>query len=508
MQNTVSLIFIIIASLALVACKVGPNFHSPPPPKTTSYTKLPLPKKTASVPGAGNTGKAQYLNLGQDIPAQWWKLFHSPAINTLIKTGLANSPTLASALAKLHQAQQTLKATIGDLLFPSLDLQALAERTRTSDLGFTSSATSGASGNASNSSAGTANVFSLYYTAANVSYTLDLFGGLRRQVEAMRAQVDFAHYQLIAAYLSLTSNIVTTAVTVATLQAEVRTTRELIQESARQLHIVKKQLQLGGASEENVLTQQTQLAQTQALLPPILVQLAQARHGLAVLVGQLPSQSHLPTLRLTALNLPAQLPISVPSKLVRQRPDVQQAEALLHETSANIGVATANMLPQITLSAGYGYLSTALNTLFTPANSIWNLAAELLQPLFHGGALVAKRRAAVDAFKAAFAQYRQTVLKAFQNVADALRALQIDAVEFKAQKNAETSAEKTYIITKKRFQLGGKNYLDVLVAEQQYQTAKINRIKAEGQRYNDTAALFQALGGGWWNLKDKHAFQH
>ena len=513
MRNSIGFIIIITASLVLVACKVGPDFHSPPPPKTSSYTKFPMPRKTVSVPGAGNAGKVQYLNFGQDIPEKWWTLFHSPAINALIRTGLVNSPTLASALATLHEAEQILKATIGNLLFPSLDLQALAERTRTPNFGFGQGSLSGTNENSSIAGSTqfpgvTPTVFSIYNTAINASYTLDLFGGLRRQVEATRAQVDFARYELIAAYLSLTSNIVTTAVTVATLQAEVHATHELIRESADQLKIVREQLFLGGASEEDVLTQTTQLAQTEALLPPLRVQLAQARHALAVLVGELPSQSHLPKLNLAALNLPRQIPISLPSKLVRQRPDVQQAEALLHEASANIGVATANLLPQITLSGSYGYLSTTLNTLFTPAHTVWSLVAELMQPIFHGGALIAQRRADIAAFKAAYAQYRQTVLQAFQNVADALRALQIDAVEFKAQRKAEISARATYVVTQKRFKLGGQNYLNVLVAEEAYQTAKINRIKAQGQRYNDTAELFQALGGGWWHLKGDYAAQH
>jgi len=501
----------ITVTFTLVGCKVGPDFHPPKPPNTTSYTKLPLPKYTVSVPEAGNPGRAQRLKLGQNIPAQWWHLFHSRAINALIRTGLANSPTLASALAALQEAQQLLRATTGNLLFPAVDLQMFAERTRTSSFGFGLSGGSSAIANTSNATqvgGVIPSVFSIYYTAAAISYQLDVWGGLRRQVEAKRAEVDLARYQLIAAYLSLTSNIVTTSITVATLQAEIRATRELIQETAMQLRIVKKQLQLGGASEEDVLIQETQLSQTEALLPPLEVQLKQARHALAVLIGQLPSQSHLPILRLSSLNLPVKIPISLPSKLVNHRPDVQQAEAILHKASANIGVATANLLPAINLYGGYGYLSTSLNTLFTPTNNVWSLAAGLMQPIFHGVALISERRAAIDAFKAACKKYQETVLQAFQNVADALRALEIDAREYKAQQKAEISARNTYRLTQKRFALGGKNYLDVLIAEQNYQQTKINRIKAEGQRFNDTAALFQALGGGWWNVKIYHNQKH
>ncbi len=483
----------VIAGLVLTGCAVGPDFHSPPPPKTTSYTKTPLPKKTASVAEAGQVGQAQYLQLGRNIPAEWWRLFRSPGLNYLIRTGLANSPTLAGAEATLRQAQQNLRATIGNLLFPSVDLQALAQRTRTSSLAAGVGPTGGSN---------TANIFTVYNTAVNASYTLDVFGGLRRQVEASRAQVDYERYQLAATYLSLTSNIVTTAIAVANFQAQVQATRELIREEAKLVSVMKQQLTLGGVSYEDVLTQETQLAQTEALIPPLQVQLAQSQNALAVLVGELPSQSRLPPLSLDALHLPTHLPLSVPSQLVQQRPDVQAAAAQLHVASANIGVATANLLPQFPLSASFGYVAGQLNVLFTPSSVVWNLAGKMLQPIFHGGELIAERRAAVDAYQAAFAQYRQTVLQAFQNVADALQALVIDTDEFKAQKKAEISAQKTFIITRQRFRLGGQNFLNVLTAEQQYEKAKINRIKAQAQRYADTAALFQALGGGWWRGKN------
>src|SRR3990167_1193256 len=318
MRSLADLIFIIATSILLVSCKVGPDFHSPPPPDLSSYTRLPMPQQTASVSQAG-PGKAQYFNMGANIPGEWWQLFHCPAVKALIKAGLENSPTLAAALATLQKAQQTLRATVGNLLFPSVDLQALAERTRSSSFGGGSGASSAAGASAGSAGGGesSSSIFNIYYTAANVSYTLDLFGGLRRQVEAIRAQVDFARYQYLAAYLSLTSNIVTTAITVATVESEIHSTRELIQEFAEQLKIVTEHLQLGSASQEDVLLQQTQVSQTQALLPPLLVQLSQARHALAVLIGEFPSNSHLPALHLSSINLPGNIPLSVPSKLVK-----------------------------------------------------------------------------------------------------------------------------------------------------------------------------------------------
>ncbi len=484
-------------SMMLTACAVGPDFHPPPPPNTSSYVKSPLPKKTTRVSEAGQVGEAQYLEMGRDIPAAWWQLFHSPQLNQLIQAGLANSPNLAAAEATLHETQQRLRATIGNLLYPSVDLAALARRSRSAAMG-SSASTSSSSGSGGNFVPG---VFSIYYTAVSASYQLDVFGGLRRQVEAARTQVDYERFQWVAAYLSLTSNIVTTAITSAALQAEITTTEELIREESQLVSIMQKQWKLGGISQEDLITQETKLAQTQALLPPFRVQLAQSQDALAVLVGALPSQSHLPQIDLNRLHLPTHLPISLPSRFVRQRPDVQAAAATLHQASANIGVATANLLPQFAISANYGYLSTSIGTLFTPSNVVWSLAGQLLQPIFHGAALVSQRRAAIEAYRAAYSQYRQTVLVAFQNVADSLQALTIDADEFKAEREAELSAEKTYHITRQRFLLGGQDFLNVLTAEQFYQQAKINRIKAQAERYNDTAALFQSLGGGWWNIK-------
>jgi len=334
----------------------------------------------------------------------------------------------------------------------------------------------------------------------NVSYTLDLFGGARRELEALQSQVDFQRFQLEAAYLTITSNIVTTAVREALLRAQLSATQEIISAEARQLDIIEMQFQLGGAARSDVLAQRTQLAQTRATLPPLQMALAQTRHLLAVLMGRLPSEAvNLPQFTLDGLQLPIELPVSLPSSLVRQRPDVRASEALLHAANAEIGVATANLYPQLTLTGSYGSESSTAATLFRSGSAVWSLSGGLLFPLFHGGELNAKRRAAVAVFDQASAQYRQTVLQAFQNVADVLRALEADANALKAQSDAAASARDLLELTQKQFQLGSVSYLSLLNAERAYQQTRISLVQAQAARFSDTAALFQALGGGWWN---------
>jgi NodT family efflux transporter outer membrane factor (OMF) lipoprotein len=464
---------------------VGPDFHSPASPETKTYTKAPLPHKTTHITNAGEAGKTQEFIMGKTIPAAWWTLYHSQPLNHLITTGLANSPNLAAAKATLRQAQENYSAQVGTLLYPAFN--AVISPQRQSFAGSTID------------NAVPSNVFNLFNASVTVTYTFDAFGSSRRQIELARAQIDYDYYQMTGAYLSLTANIVTTAITVASLEKQIIAARQLIQANANQLSIVSQQAKLGGASQADVLSQQTLIEQSQALLPPLEQSLAQSQHALAILVGSLPSQSELPNINLDTLTLPTQLPVSLPSSLVRQRPDIQVAEALLHQASAQVGVATANLYPQITLNADYGWSSNTINSLFHPSTKVWDIGAQLLQPIFRGGALRAQRRVAIAAYEQAYAQYRQTVLQAFQNVADALRALETDARELKAQKRAEIASSATLQLTRKQFQLGAVNYINVLNAEQQYQQIVIKRIQAQAARYSDTAALFQALGGGWWN---------
>ena len=473
-----------LASAALSGCAVGPDFVQPEAPKTSSYTASPLPAETAATPGTG--GAAQRLVSGQEIPDQWWTLFHSPALDQLVRQALADSPTLAAAQAALRQAQETLRADLGVALSPAVDAGLSGRRQRTS-------------GAALGQPNAPANEFDLYNASVNVSYSLSLVGGAQRELESLRSQVDYQRFQLEGAYLALTSNLVTTAVKEASLRAQIRATQEIITAQEKQLAIVERQFTLGAVSRPDVLAQRSQLAQTRAGLPPLDKALAQTRHALAVLAGRLPSASGLPEFELATFELPQTVPVSLPSALVRQRPDIRASEALLHQASAQIGVATAALFPQITLSGAIGSETTRSQDLLSSGTGVWNFGAALLQPVFHGGELVARRRGAIAAYDQAAAQYRQTVLLAFQNVADVLRALDTDAAALKAQAEAESAAQDALTLSESQFKLGAVSYLVLLNAQRQYQQAHIALVQAQATRFADTAALFQALGGGWWN---------
>lgn len=465
---------------------VGPDFHSPAAPATDHYTNPPTPAKTMATPKAHNAGNAQAISLQHRIPQNWWYLFKSQQINDLVTQGLCNSPTLVAAKATLQEAQDTLQEQIGNLLFPAVNYNAQNQRVRTSGIAFGSPNT----GNA---------VFSIYDTSLSVTYLLDVWGGSRRTIENLRAQVDYEQYEFLAAYLTLSSNIVTSSIAIASLHDQIVATQALIKDQSSILAIVKQQYHDGGVSYQDVLIQQTQLAQTQATLPPLQQALDQANHGLAVLVGNLTSEQKPLNLSLNQLTLPSNLPLSLPSDLVKQRPDIQASEALMHAAMANVGVATANLLPQIVLSAGNGYIATSLQDFISTTNNVWNIGAALTQPVFHGGALWSARKVAIDALKVASANYQQTVLTSFQNVADALTDIQQDAIEFNRQFAANTSAYKEMKIVQQQYKLGGVNYLTLLNAQEQYQETQLALIKAQAARYADTVSLYQALGGGWWH---------
>jgi NodT family efflux transporter outer membrane factor (OMF) lipoprotein len=334
----------------------------------------------------------------------------------------------------------------------------------------------------------------------NVSYTLDLFGRTRRDLEALQAQVDYQGFQLEGAYLTLASNIVTAALQEASLRGQLQATRGILATQEEQLGLIEKQFELGGIARTDVLAQRASLAQSRAALPPLEKRLAQTRHLLAVLAGRFPGDAaNLPEFHLEDFRLPEELPVSLPSSLVRQRPDIRSAEELLHAASARVGVATADLYPQITLSARYGTEAVQVGDLFRPGTAVWGIGAGLQQPIFHGGALEATRRAEVAGFDQAAAQYRGTVLAAFRDVADVLRALEYDAMTVKAQGEAEAAARDTLDIAKKQVRYGATNYLSLLDAQRQYNLARILLVQAQAGRFADTAALFQALGGGWWN---------
>ncbi|MGC9269340.1 efflux transporter outer membrane subunit [Acidiphilium sp.] len=474
--------------MLLGGCAVGPAYHRPAAPQVAGYTETPLADTTSATATVG--GAAQHLVMGARIEGAWWQLFHSRRLDGLIHTALVNNPSLDAAQNALLAARDTVRAQQGSF-FPAISGAGQAERER-NPFGVSGSGAAG----------GATAPFSLLNASVSVSYAPDLFGGVRRQVENLRAQAQDQRFALEAADLALTANIVTAAVTEASLVAQIKATRQIIDAETKELRILRRQVVLGGIPAANELTQQSQVAQTRATLPPLLSQLAQERNQLAAYEGVLPSQFHLANFDLADLTLPRQLPVSLPSELVRQRPDIRQAAAVLHEDTALVGVATANMLPQITLSGSVGHEALSAAALFTPQTLLWTLVSGVTQPLFEGGTLLFKRRAALATMRAAAATYQNTVVLAFQNVSDTLLALHYDAATLAADEAYERSAKASLAVTENQYRLGGASYTAVLTAEQTYETALIARIKASAQRYADTAALFQALGGGWWNRQD------
>ncbi len=463
-------------------CAVGPDYRAPDAPAVRLYTEKPQPEQTEATPVRG--GEVQRFEMGAKISAEWWTLFGSSELDNLMRTALTSHPTLAAAQAALRQAEENLNAQYA-VLYPSVDAGLSAKRQRITGAAFGNPAIP-------------TNVFNLYNASVNVSYAIDVAGGARRELEALQAGVDFQRFQLEAAYLSLTGNIATTAFREASLREQIRATREIAESQERQVQLVEKQFALGAISRVDVLAQRAQLAQTRANLPPLEKALAQTRNQLAVLIGKFPGDAGLPQLDLSAFHLPQNLPLSLPSDLVRQRPDIRAAETVLHQTNARIGVAQALMFPQLTLSGSYGGAATSTHNLFDPGSRIWNVGASLLQPIFHAGQLQARKRGAEAAYDQAFAQYRETLLGAFQNVADVLFALEFDAVALKAQVDAEAAARESLDMTTKQLQFGSASYLALFNAQRQYEQAKIGLVQAQAARYADTAALFQALGGGWW----------
>lgn len=471
-------------AIALAAgCAVGPDFVPPTAPKEAGYTPEKLTPQTNGTPGKLAGGAVQHFTDDQDIPGQWWSLYHSAPLNALIDAALQASPTLDAAKAALRQAQENASASRG-AFYPSITGNVSATREKISN------ATFGFPG---------ASIFSVSTASVDVSYPLDVFGGVRRQVEASEATEDYQRFQLVAAYLTLTSNIVTTAVTEASLRAQIKAQREIIDIEQHEVDVLHQQLSLGGVAGGAVLAQEAILGQAKATLPPLEKQLAQSRNRLAVLVGRFPSEDVGGTFELEQLSLPTDLPVSLPAKLVEQRPDIKSAEAQMHEASAQVGVATANELPQISLTGSIGNTGAPAGNLLNPGVGIWSIGGSLAQKLFDGGTLLHQRRAAVAAYDEAAAQYRGTVLSAFQNVADALRALQSDADALAANLAADQAAQKSLALSQEQYRLGAITYTTLLNAEQTAQQSRIALVQSQAARFSDTAALFQALGGGWWN---------
>lgn len=469
-------------SLLVGGCTVGPDFHRPDPPDTTTYTEDALPASTAAADTHG--GEAQRFIAARDIPGDWWELYRSTALNTLVREAMNANPTLDAARAALGQAHELQLAGEG-ALYPTITGGASATREKSS------AAVSGGRGTS---------IYSVDSASLSVSYVFDIFGGTRRNIESLAAQTDFERFQLEAAYLTLTADVVTAAVQEASLRGQIAATQQIIDIESQELDRLRREFAAGATANTAVLQQAATLAQTRASLPALEKSLAQTRHQLAVFLGRLPNDTANTQFDLADLQLPQELPLTLPSRLVEQRPDIRAAEAQLHSASAQVGVAIANMLPQLSLSASLG--STASGALFQPVTGVWSLGGSLAQSLFEGGTLLHRKRAAEAAFDEAAAQYRSTVLVAFQNVADALRALQSDANALNAQVDAERAAADSLAAAQRQFENGATSYLTLLNAEQTYEQAHLALVQAAAARFSDTAALFQSLGGGWWNRTD------
>jgi NodT family efflux transporter outer membrane factor (OMF) lipoprotein len=474
---------------ALAGCAVGPNYHRPPPPAAADYGTAPAQGSTAASEGPG--GQAQAFTIGRDIPAQWWTLFQSEKLNALIQRSLKGNPNLEAAQAALRQAQDLYKAQRASFL-PTVQGGFDAQRARNPVLTL-----------ANPTSLPQVNPYYNLFTAQlDLSYSPDVFGGMRRSLEATRAGVAATRFQLIATYVTLTSNVVVTAVGEGSLRGQIAATERLLELQHQLTETVRRQRTLGTASDLDLLAQESAEAQSAATLPPLEKQLGQTRDALTALLGRLPSEEPSETFELADLTLPAELPVSLPSKLIEQRPDVRAAEENLHAASAQVGVALANMLPQFTISADTGSASLAINKLFTPYTGFWDVGASLTQTLFDAGALIYRHRAADEALDQAAAEYRAAVILACQNVADTLRALKADADALKANAAADEAAKATFELARQQFALGTISQVALLNAEQNYRQAEVALVQARANRYADTAGLFQALGGGWWNRSE------
>jgi NodT family efflux transporter outer membrane factor (OMF) lipoprotein len=475
-----------LLSLFSAGCAVGPNFKKPVAPAGVGYTPTPIPPTGSTSNASG--GEAQHFVDGRDIPGEWWALFHSQPLNDLIERSLKSNPDLKAAQAALLVARENVLAQRG-AYYPSVT-------------GGFSATHAKSSSNLSPVTDTSALNYSLYTPEVSVSFVPDVFGLNRRTVESLGAQEQQARFALAATHITLSSNVVAGAIQEASLRAQIDATRELIAINTDELEILRHQYANGYVSRLDVAAQESQLAQVAATLPPLLKQLAQQRDLLAVLSGGFPNQDPPEKFELSSLQLPQELPLSLPSRLVEQRPDVRQAEENLHSASAQIGIAIANRLPNFALTADAGSMAVVLGHLFSSGTGFWDVGASVAQPIFDGGTLLHRERAAKAAYTEASEQYRSTVLTAFQNVADTLNALEQDADALKAAAAAKDAAAVTLDLSRKQYQSGYANYLALLSAEQAYQQAVINLVQAQANRYADTAALFQALGGGWWNRPD------
>ena len=507
-----------IRSIALVAlasiwaavsggCAVGPRWHPPQAPADAGYAPAPLPKTSSSAPVHG--GEAQHLISGRDIPFEWWELFQSPALNSLIDKAFKANPNIAAAQAALRQAQELVYAQQG-FFYPSVGTTFQAERHKVSG-NTNSSSTIGVQANGVNllpeledpyhEPHNLPSYYTFYTAELTVGFVPDVLGLNRRQVESLAAQKDAQRFALEATYITLASNVVAAAIQEASLRAQIQATREIIAADQKSLQILRDQFRLGFAMRIDVAAQEAALAQIETTLPPLQKQLEQTRDLIRALVGELPNGPD-EAFELDALQLPPELPVTLPAKLIEQRPDVKAAEAALHAANAQVGVAVAAMLPQFSISGEYGGNATQITQMFSAGGPFWSLYGSLTQPVFQGGTLLHQERAAKQALKQAAAEYQSTVITAYQNVADTLHVSLSDAEALAADVEAEASAKVTYDLTRRQAELGYVDTLTLLSAQTAYQQTLLTRVQAQATRYGDTVSLFQALGGGWWNRKE------
>ncbi len=500
---------LLVSSAAFAAgCAVGPRYHRPEAPPDGGYAPGPLLETSASAPIHG--GEAQRLVSGRDIPFEWWELFKSPALNALVERAFKANPTIAAAQAALVQARELVYAQQG-YFFPTIDANYNFERQKIAG-NLTVDDVPGVEGDGKNFLPPVQNLdstphthpfyYDMHTAQLTVGFVPDVFGANRRQVESLAAQTDAQRFALEATYITLASNVVAAAIQEASVRAQLEATRHIIAADENSLRILRDQFRLGFATRVDVAAQEAALGQAKMLLPPLQRQLEQTRDLIRALVGNLPSQDVPETFELDALQLPPELPLSLPAKIIEQRPDVRAAEAQLHAANAQVGVAIAAMLPQFSITGNAGGNADQFAWMFRSGGPFFTIVGGVTQPIFAGGTLLHTKRAADAALKQAAAQYQSTVITAYQNVADTLHASLSDAEALEQDVEAENSAKVTYDLTRRQMETGYVNYLTLLSAETAYQQTLLTRVQAQATRYGDTIALFQALGGGWWNRKE------
>lgn len=470
----------VTALFLLAGCAVGPDYTRPALNLPDQYT----PAAPTSTEGEGVPLTRWSGDL--DVPAQWWQAFRSEPLNALVVQSLAGNPNLEAADAALRAAREN-EAAARAAFWPTLGASYTPTRQRVAH-------------SVSSPVASNANLYTLHTAQLTVSYSPDLFGATRRTVEGAQAQTSQQRFETVAARLSLSSNVVVAAITEASLRAQRDATLAIIDGQTDVLKAYRRQRQLGQASPADVDAQEASLAASQATLPAIDKQLAQQHNLLATLAGRYPGNTAPARFDLDAFQLPRELPLTLPSTLVEHRPDVRAAEAQLQAASAAIGVAVAARLPDITLGgSNYGSSAYTLSQLFRSSSLFWTLTGSVSQTLFDGGALKHREAAARASFDQASAQYRATVLGAFQDVADTLEAVDADTRGLQAALKAERTASQSLARTRKQVQLGDASAVSLRVAQQAQQQAQLALVQARALRLTDAAALFQALGGGWWN---------